>query len=299
MLRTLRATLVVVALLAAIFWVVTRPSGIDRARLAGITGDASRGATVFWAGGCASCHTGAADEAAAADPSRPLLSGGHRLETDFGVFVGPNISPDPVHGIGAWSLAQFADAMLRGVSPDGRHYYPVFPYTSYAKMTIQDVADLKAFLDTLPASDRADEPHELRFPYSIRRGIGLWKRRYLSTEWVMPAEGENAERGRYLVEALAHCGECHSPRDRFGGLDTRRWMAGAPNPSGSGNIPNITPAKLDWSAGDIAYYLETGFDPNFDSAGGSMAAVVRNLARLTAEDRAAIAGYVKALPARQ
>ncbi len=295
----LRATLLVAALAVIAGWVLTRPAGIERNLLAGVTGDASRGASVFWAGGCASCHAAEGDAAGAVDPARPLLAGGHRLETEFGVFVAPNISPHPVHGIGAWTLAEFADAMLRGVSPDGRHYYPVFPYTSYAKMTIQDVADLKAFLDTLPSSDRADEPHQLRFPYSVRRGIGLWKRRYLTTGWVAPAEGERAERGRYLVEALSHCGECHSPRDRFGGLDTRRWMAGAPNPSGSGTIPNITPAKLDWSAGDIAYYLETGFDPDFDSAGGSMAAVIRNLARISADDRAAIAEYVKALPPRQ
>lgn len=296
---SLRAALIVLALVAIAGWVVTRPTGVDRAQLTGVTGDAGRGATVFWAGGCASCHAAEGEAAATGDPARPLLAGGHRLNTDFGVFVGPNISPDPVHGIGAWTLAQFADAMLRGVSPDGRHYYPVFPYTSYAKMTIQDVADLKAFLDTLPASPRADEPHELRFPYSIRRGIGLWKRRYLTTEWVAGAEGERAKRGRYLVEALSHCGECHSPRDRFGGLDTSRWMAGAPNPSGSGTIPNITPAQLDWSVGDIAYYLETGFDPNFDSVGGSMASVVKNLARISAEDRAAIAEYVKALPPRE
>lgn len=291
--------LIVVALVAIAGGVVTRPTGIDPALLVNVTGDASRGATVFWAGGCASCHAAESEGSAPDDSSPPLLSGGHRLETAFGVFVGPNISPDPQHGIGAWTLAQFADAMLRGVSPDKRHYYPVFPYTSYAKMTVQDVADLKAFLDTLPASDRPDAPHELRFPYSIRRGIGLWKLRYLKTEWVASAEGERAERGRYLVEALAHCGECHTPRDRFGGLDTRRWMAGAPNPTGSGMIPNLTPAKLDWSAGDIAYYLETGFDPNFDTAGGSMASVVKNLARISAEDRAAIAEYVKALPPKQ
>ncbi len=296
---TLRVTLILVTLLAIVGWFLSRPTGIDRSALAGVIGDAGRGATIFWAGGCASCHAAEGEAAASVDPARPLLAGGHRLETDFGVFFGPNISPDPVRGIGSWTLAQFADAMLRGVAPDGRHYYPVFPYTSYAKMTIQDVADLKAFLDTLPAADRASRPHELRFPYSVRRGIGLWKRRYLRTGWVASAAGTRAERGRYLVEALAHCGECHSPRDRFGGLDPSRWMAGAPNPSGSGFIPNITPAKLDWSAGDIAYYLETGFDPNFDSAGGSMAAVIRNLARISADDRAAIAEYVKALPPRE
>lgn len=279
------------ALAAAGLWWLSRPVRIDPQLLAGLSGDAAAGEAAFFAGGCLSCHgaEGAPDDAG------PVLAGGHRLETPFGTFVAPNISPDPVHGIGGWSLAQFADAMLAGVSPQGQHYFPAFPYAAYARMALQDVADLKAYLDTLPASDRANEPHALRFPYSMRRGIGLWKRVYLSDDWVAAAPSETLERGRYLVEALAHCAECHTPRDRFGGLDTARWMAGAPNPSGQGRIPNITPAALDWSVEDIAYYLETGFDPSFDSAGGTMASVVRNMGRLSGEDRAAIAAYVKGL----
>jgi mono/diheme cytochrome c family protein len=288
----LRVALALLAIVAVAGWLLTQPSRVDRSSLANLSGDPTRGANVFWAGGCASCHT---DDSEQADPARPVLSGGHRLETPFGTYVGPNLSPDPTHGIGSWTLAEFADAMLKGVSPEGRHYYPVFPYTSYARMTLQDVADLKAFIDTLPASARADEPHALSFPWSVRRGIGLWKRRYLDTTWVAAAGTPTIERGRYLVEGPGHCGECHTPRDPYGGLDTSRWMAGAPNPSGKGNIPNITPAALQWSAADIAYYLETGFDPGFDSAGGSMAAVVRHMARLPGSDRDAIAAYVKAL----
>jgi mono/diheme cytochrome c family protein len=108
------------------------------------------------------------------------------------------------------------------------------------------------------------------------------------------------ERGRLLVEGAGHCGECHTPRDRFGGLIRERWLAGAPNPEGKGRIPNITPAGeniSDWSAADIAYYLESGFTPDFDTVGGSMVAVQENMAKLTAEDRAAIAAYLQALPA--
>jgi mono/diheme cytochrome c family protein len=292
----LRAALALLTIVVIAGWWLTQPSRVERSALANLSGDPTRGANVFWAGGCASCHT---DDTEQADPARPVLSGGHRLETPFGTYIGPNLSPDPTHGIGSWTLAQFADAMLKGASPDGRHYYPVFPYTSYARMTLQDVADLKAFLDTLPASARADEPHQLSFPWSVRRGIGLWKRRYLDTNWVTEASTPVIERGRYLVEGLGHCGECHTPRDPYGGLDKSRWMAGAPNPSGTGKIPNITPAALKWSAADIAYYLETGFDPGFDSAGGSMAAVVRHMSRLPASDRDAIAAYVKALPAVQ
>lgn len=284
-----------VALLGAVaFYGLTAPSHVDAQSYAGLEGDAARGARVFWAGGCASCHV--EEGAAAADPARPVLGGGHVLDTPFGRFVGPNISPDPEHGIGGWTLTQFADAVQRGVAPDGRHYYPVFPYTSYARMTPQDVVDLKAFLDTLPRSARPSEPQQLAFPYSVRRGIGLWKRRYADAAPILPTNDPALERGRYLVEALGHCGECHTPRDRYGGLERTRWLAGAANPTGSGSVPGLTPATLDWSAGDIAYYLETGFDPTFDSAGGSMAEVVRNMGRLPAEDRAAIAAYIKAVP---
>ena len=293
--RLLRAAVALALIGVAAFAWLTRPSHVDTAAFTGIVGDAQRGANVFWAGGCASCHV--QEGVAGADPARPVLGGGHVLDTPFGRFVGPNISPDPEHGIGRWTLAQFADAVQRGVAPDGRHYYPVFPYTSYARMTPQDVADLKAFMETLPTSGRASEPHALRFPWSVRRGIGLWKQRYLDTQFVAAADGAQQERGRYLVEALGHCAECHTPRDRFGGLDRTRWFAGAPNPAGTGDIPGLTPATLQWSAGDIAYYLETGFDPSFDSVGGSMAEVVRNMGRLSADDRAAIAAYVKALPA--
>ncbi len=294
--RRLFLALVLLILVAAgAAWWMSRPQPVPQARLeaiAAVEADASRGEQVFYASGCASCH--AADDAEE-EEGRLVLSGGQRLNSDFGTFIAPNISPDLEHGIGAWSQADFANAMLRGVSPEGAHYYPAFPYTAYTRMTERDVADLWAFLRTLPESDRSNEPNVLAFPYTLRRGIGLWKRRYMSDNWVAAAPSETLERGRYLVEALGHCAECHTPRDRFGGLDIARWMGGAPNPSGRGRIPNITPAELSWSAADIAYYLETGFTPDFDSVGGSMTAVVRNTAELPAEDRQAIAAYVKGL----
>ena len=289
--RLLFFLLLLVLLAGGAAWWLSRPVPLPPDAVAGLSGDPDRGETVFWAGGCASCH--AAPDAEGEELR--VLAGGARLDSDFGIFIAPNISPDETHGIGGWTLAQFASAMVRGVSPAGRHYYPSFPYTSYAKMEMQDVADLHAFLQTLPASDRPSEPHQLRLPYSIRRGVGLWKLRYLNDTWVGAAPSETLERGRYLVEALAHCAECHTPRDQFGGLDRGRWMAGAPNPSGRGTIPNITPAELDWSAADIAFYLETGFTPGYDSAGGSMAKVVKSLANLPAADRDAIAAYVKGL----
>ncbi len=135
----------------------------------------------------------------------------------------------------------------------------------------------------------------------MRRGIGAWKRRYLDTTPLShPASPTLVERGRLLVEGAGHCGECHTPRDRFGGLIHERWLAGAANPEGKGRVPNITPGGKNisgWSAADIAYYLESGFTPEFDTVGGSMVAVQENMAKLDAEDRAAIAAYLKALPA--
>lgn len=283
---------------AAAFWALTRPDRLDAATLAAMpAGDAGRGEMVFWAGGCASCH--AAEGAQGEDKLR--LGGGRRLASDFGTFVAPNVSPDTADGIGAWTEADFANAMLRGVAPDGAHLYPAFPYTSYARMSLGDVADLWAYLRTLPPVAGRAAPHELAFPFTIRRGVGLWKRAFLSDAPVIAIDESDPElvRGRYLVEGPAHCAECHTPRNLAGGLETSRWMAGGPNPDGPGRIPNITPAGLDgWSPSDIAYYLETGFTPDFDSVGGSMVAVQANMAMLPSADRAAIAAYVAALPSR-
>lgn len=275
-------------------WWISRPQPPAPDRLAAIAAheaDAEAGRLVFHAAGCNSCH--AAPDATGEDAL--VLSGGHRLESEFGVFTVPNISPDPTHGIGAWTVEAFATSLLAGLSPEGRHYYPAFPYPSYTRMTDADIADLWAYMQTLPASDRPNAPNELAFPYNLRRGVGLWKWLYLEDAWVAAAPSETLQRGRYLVEALGHCTECHTPRDGMGGLDLTRWMGGAPNPSGRGRIPNITPAVLNWTADDIAYYLETGFTPDYDSAGGTMAAVVKNTAELPAEDREAIAAYVKGL----
>ena len=270
-------------------WVVTRPSPLPANALDGITGDAARGEITFAAAGCASCHT-------APDGPPDVLAGGKAFASDFGTFIAPNISPDPVHGVGDWSDLELASAITRGVSPDGAHYYPAFPYTSYIKADLQDVADLIAHLRNLPADATPSQPHDLGFPYNIRASLGPWKALYLRDTWVMDAATPELERGRVLVEALGHCAECHTPRDALGGPDRAAWLTGAPNPSGDGRIPDITPAGLDWSQQDIAEYLKSGFTPDFDSAGGTMADVIRNTAQLTDEDRLAIAAYLKALP---
>ncbi len=286
--------LVVLALVGAGgLYLMARPQPLSAAAVADLTGDAVRGEQVFWAAGCASCHMAADAEGGA----ELVLSGGQKFPSDFGTFVAPNISQDPEHGIGNWSLLDLANAITRGVSPEGEHYYPSLPYASYAKMELRDVADLYAFLKTLPADPTPSQPHELGFPFSLRDSVGLWKILFLSDDWALPGNlTPTAARGRYIAEALAHCGECHTPRNALGGMDTARWLGGAPNPSGEGRIPNITPAKLGWTAGDIVQYLTTGFTPEYDSVGGHMAHVVENMARLPETDRQAVAEYLLAVP---
>jgi len=186
---------------------------------------------------------------------------------------------------------------LRGIGPDGSHLYPAFPYGSYARMSLQDVADLKGWIDTLPAVDTRSRPHALHFPFGWRRAIGLWKRLYLDPSWVRSIDPAQVQlrRGRYLVEGPGHCGECHTPRTALGGLRRGAWLSGAPAMDGEGRVPDITAegGLADWSAGDIAYYLESGIDPEFDVVGGSMVEVQENMARLSADDRASIAAYLK------
>lgn len=291
------ATGLAVALVGAGVWtaLAPRPLPADAVPAGWTSADADleRGAQLFALGGCASCHAapGAAAEA------RQVLAGGRRFETEFGTFVAPNISPHAQAGVGGWTAAEFASAMLRGVSPDGRHYYPAFPWSSYARMEVAEVLDIWAHLLTLPADATPSQPHDLGFPWSIRAGIGLWKRLHLDPDPVIGGLSGPAERGRHLAEGVGHCAECHTPRDRLGGPDRSRWMAGAPNPDGPGRIPGLTPDRLGgWSEGEIAYYLVSGFTPDYDVAGGSMAAVVEGTATLADDDRRAIAAYLKALP---
>lgn len=225
------------------------------------------------------------------------LGGGQAFASDFGTFYAPNISPDPNHGIGSWNAVQFAQAVTRGVSPRGGHYYPAFPYTAYRHMTATDVLDLWAYMQTLPADQTSNKPHDVAFPFNIRRGLGLWKVLYGRGDFVLTGDLTPAQlRGRYLVEGLAHCGECHTPRGALGGIQRSAWLRGAPNPSGKGKIPGITPDQLEWSEGELVEYFTSGFTPEYDSAGGKMADVVGNLAQLPETDRAAIAAYLKALP---
>ena len=293
--KRLAVALCLVIVMAAVLWLAVRPHGLPATALPQHTADISNGQRMFHTGGCASCHASPDDE-----ENTGLLGGGLAMDTAFGVFRVPNISPDPANGIGGWSALDFVNAMKAGVSPEGLHYYPAFPYASYTRMSMEDLIDLKSYLDTLPAVKTQNHNHELKFPWNIRWGIGFWKRLNLDHEYVvagLPADPVIL-RGRYLAEGAGHCGECHTPRDWTGGLDKSRWLAGAVNPEGEGRIPNITPHEKGlggWSEGDIAYYLQSGFTPDFDTVGGSMVEVQENLAHLPVEDLEAIAAYLKAV----
>jgi mono/diheme cytochrome c family protein len=295
------AAIAIVAVGAAAFWVVTMPQRLGAEEVAAMgAGDAKRGERIFHLGGCSSCHARPKSEGAA----RLELAGGLELKTAFGIFVAPNISPHPTDGIGNWTVEDFGNAMLKGIAPDGSHLYPAFPYPSYARMQPGDVADLFAYLKTLPPVAGKAAGHRLGFPFNVRRGLGLWNLLYLSSEPVIALAADAPEavrRGRYLVEGPGHCGECHTPRDFAGGLKKGEWLAGAVAAEGEGTIPNITSGEVgigSWSESDVAYFLESGFTPDFDSVGGSMVEVQKSIAMLAPEDRQAIAAYLKAVPPR-
>lgn len=279
---------------AAFGWYLTAPSLRSTTAAEALTGDPAHGEVIFWASGCASCH--AAPGVKGEDLK--VLAGGQKFATAFGTFLAPNISPSE-QGIGGWTTAEFIHAVQDGVLPDGSHEYPAMPYVAYARMEAQDVVDLKAYIDTLPKSDVASLPHEVGFPFSIRRALGGWKLLFGNPSWVLTGPlSPEVERGRYIAEALAHCGECHTPRNALGGLDKTAWLGGGLI-DGTAKVPNITPAKLDWSEADIVTYLTTGATPDFDFVGGAMAHVVENMGHLPESDVKAVVAYLKAVPAVQ
>jgi len=275
------------------WWLTATPSALVVITEAAYTPDLANGQTTFNAGGCSSCH------AVPGQPDRLKLGGGLALASPFGTFYVPNISPDPTDGIGRWTEAQFVTAVTKGVSPSGTHYFPAFPYTTYAHARVSDIRDLFAYLKTLAPVPGKVRDHDVPFPFDVRRNIGIWKWLFMDARPFMPDTARPAQwnRGAYLVNSLGHCAECHSPRNFLGGIVAAQRFAGGPDPDGKGWVPNITQKGIsDWSEKDIAYFLESGQTPDGDSAGGLMVSVIRNISQLSEADRNAIATYIKSLP---
>ena len=257
-------------------------------------GDAKRGAYVFAAADCESCHTDKKNNG-------PLMAGGRPMVTDFGTFFAPNITPDPTQGIGSWSYQDFHRAMREGKGRRGEYLYPVFPYPSFSGMTDQDIADLWAYLKTVPPSARPSKPHHVKAPFGFRPLLFGWRLLYFRHGPLQPAAGLNPQqqRGRYLAEAVVHCQECHSPRDGLGGIEKAKAYAGNPVGPDEQNAPNLTPTGIGkLTQADLRDMLSSGMTPDGDFLGSGMADVVEGTAKLTQADRDAIIAYIRTLPAR-
>jgi len=270
--------------------------GLGFAPPATAAGDAKHGEYVVRLGGCHSCHT---------DPGKKdaPLAGGLELKTSDGTFHVPNITPDPDTGIGRWSEGDFIRAMTEGVAPDGSHFYPAFPYTSYTQMTRQDLLDLKAYLDTVKPVRNVVPPHDLRFPYNLRFALGIWKWLFFRPGSFEPDPTKSASwnRGAYVVTGPGHCGECHTARNFLGATSRNNALAGTKKGPDGKRVPNITPDPEDgiglWSAKDVVDFLKTGNLPYGETADAPMDDVIASgTSHWTDEDLKAAAEYLLSLP---
>lgn len=251
------------------------------------------GAYLVKAAGCVGCHT--------AKRGTPF-AGGLGLKTPFGTFFSPNITPHPELGIGSWSDEDFVRALHEGVRPDGARYFPVFPYPSYTRMTREDALAIKAYLFSLAPVEQPNREHDVSFPFSWRLMQRGWRMMNFDEGRFQPdpAQSDKVNRGGYLVKALAHCGECHTPRNIMGGLDNDMFLAGTPDGPEDQLVPNITPhatGAADWSERDLVQVMRDGMKPDFDNVQGTMAEAIEDgLKYLTDADLEAIAAYLKTVP---
>lgn len=271
-------------------------SGIGTGAARAATPDeVKKGEYLVRAAGCIACHTVA--------KGGKMFAGGRALETPFGTFYSPNITADQETGIGAWTDDQFVDALHKGERPAGGRYFPVFPYTSYTRMTREDALLIKAYLFSLPPVNQANREHDVSFPFSWRFLQRGWRMLNFDEGRYEPDSQKSAEwnRGAYLVQALAHCGECHTPRNIMGGLKDSAFLSGTTEGPDNELVPNITPHATgiaDWADGDLTTLLRDGTKPDFDDVQGSMAeAIDDGLKYLTDADLAAIEAYLKSVPA--
>jgi len=254
-------------------------------------GDAQRGAYLARAGGCIACHS---------DPGsgRPALTGGASIKTTFGIFMPPNITTHETAGIGAWTIEDFARAVRQGVAPDGDPYYPAFPYAFYGQLSDQDIADLWAAFQGVQAQEVTAGANDIDFPFNLRFGLKLWRAAFQNgppTE-PLPDRSETWNRGRWLVNGLAHCGACHTDRNLVGGRRPDQYLLGSDDLPDGGKAPPIRPDDLreaGWTVSALAFGLKSGVMPDGDTFGGGMGEVVRQgTSWLTQDDREAMAAYL-------
>jgi mono/diheme cytochrome c family protein len=254
-----------------------------------------RGEYILRAAGCISCHT---DNHNGGEP----FAGGRALKTPFGTYFSPNITPDKKTGIGLWSDEDFLRAVRKGIRPDGSRYFPVFPYTSYTLMREQDALAIKAYLFSLQPVNKKNRAHDVYPPFGWRWPMRFWQLLFFDEgEFLADQNNDNDwNRGAYLATALAHCGECHTPRNIAGALDRDFWMAGSEDGPEGDAVPNITPSTetgIGWSISQLSFFLKTGTKPDWESAAGVMGEAVEDGYKyLTDEDLRAIAVYISTLP---
>lgn len=300
--RAIAALIMLAGTAGAAGWISAAPEPRPAATMAAHAADVENGKRLYTASGCLSCHLPAKDNKEA---DRSLPSGGMALHTPAGTFYPPNITPDPETGIGGWSDIDFINAVKLGISPDGRHYLPAFPYTSYSQMSDADVLDIKAYMDTLTpvkaANRDPDLPLGLPVEAVMRRGLGLWKMAAFEPVSFQPDASKDDvwNLGAYLVTGPGHCGECHTPRNAVMAMDEGRRLAGGPHPEGVGNVPSLRSLKARGrykDVNDLATALEFGETLGYDKmSSGGMGAVQTNMSKLPPEDRIAIATYLMSL----
>lgn len=277
---------------------LSAPRPLDASALPRHTADLANGETLYNAAGCRSCHLPGPD-LQGVDAATP--AGGKPLKTPIGTLYPPNITADPDTGIGKWTDLDFVNAVQRGISPDGRHYIPAFPYTSYAHMRTEDVLDIRAYLATLPAAKAVNKPQGIPAPAIIRRGLGLWKWIGLDTSMWQPDPAQSASwnRGSYLVTGPGHCAECHTPRTIFMTSDGSKAFMGGPHPEGEGKVPSLRDLigrGRYKDAADIASALQYGEVMGYDKvSSGGMGQVQTNISKLPEDDIKAIADYIASL----
>jgi mono/diheme cytochrome c family protein len=282
---------------ATVLFVLSRPVPDPVEVPAGHVADLVNGEVLFWAGGCLGCHH---PDDEAVDDSLP--AGGTAFATPAGTFYPQNLTPDPETGIGHWTEVEFVTAMRRGLSPDGQHFFPAFPYTSYRMMPVEDLLDLRAYLMALDPVRAAPRPPEIPLPWLARRSVGVWKRFGLERGVFEPdpARGETWNRGAYLVNGPGHCGECHTPRNALMVMDPGRHLRGGPHPDGEGQVPDLTGLVERGryaDADDLTLALMYGETFGYDKlSSGGMAQVQMNLARLPESEVRAMAEYLISLP---